>query len=85
MVGLWVRHWKGRRGLTGLLKRLQIVHIHQSIAGTVVYAAHDLGVISGWQGSNDGGLAWLSGSMSAVLDFVNLVGGDDPPNYRGLS
>src|SRR6476659_5049362 len=69
----------------GLLKdRLQIVHFHQSIARSVVHTPYDRGVVSRRQHSNDGRLAWLSRSMPTVLDRANLVGGDDPADYRSL-
>src|SRR6516165_2144461 len=63
---------------------LQIVHFYQSIAHSVVHTAYDRGVVSRWQRSNDGRLAWLSRSMPTVLDRANLVGGDDPGDYGSL-
>src|SRR5207244_378021 len=66
------------------LKRWKIVHFHKGDANSVVHAAHNRGIVSGWQRSDDRRLGWLSRSMPAVLDRGDLVAGYDSADYRGL-
>src|SRR5438105_898945 len=66
------------------LKRWKIVHFRKGNANGVVHAAHNRGIVSGWQRNNDGRLACLSRSMPAVLDRADLVAGDDSADYRCL-
>jgi hypothetical protein len=49
-VGSLVRHRKRRRKPNCFLlkEKLQIVHFHQSIAGTVVHTTYDRGVVARW-------------------------------------
>ena len=55
----------------------QIVNFHQSNANGVVYTTHDRSVVTRLQRRDDRRLAWLSRSMPAALDRVNLVAGDN--------
>ena len=63
---------------------LQIVHFYKSNTGGIVYTAYDRGVVTRLQRRDNRRLAWLSGSVPAVLDGADLAGRDDPPDYGRL-
>src|SRR5436309_2572183 len=63
---------------------LQIVHFHQSNPGRVVHPAHDGGVVACWQVCDDRRFPSVTRCITAVLDFLHLVVGDDPADDRSL-
>src|SRR5438105_12680252 len=63
---------------------LQIVHFHQSNARGAVHPAHDGGVIACWQICNNCRFSSVTRCVTAVLDFLHLVMGDDPADDRSL-
>src|SRR6266496_3557631 len=63
---------------------MQIVNFHESNSNGIVYAAHDRGVIACWQICNDRRLPWVTRCVATVLDFLHLVMGDNPADYRSL-
>src|SRR5690349_5042769 len=63
---------------------MQIVHFHESNSSGAIYTAHDGGVVTRWQVSNDRRFPLVSRSVTAVLDFLHLIVGDDPADYRSL-
>src|SRR5437762_11680430 len=63
---------------------MQIVYFHQSNSGGAVHSAHDRGVVSGWHVCIDRGFARVSRSVTAVLNILDLVPGDDPADDGGL-
>jgi hypothetical protein len=69
--------WGELRNLKG--SHIQIVHFYESDADNDVLAAHDRGVVTRRQVSNDRRLSRHGRSMPAVLDFRDLVGGIIPP------
>src|SRR5205814_9578876 len=62
----------------------KIVDFDESNSSGVVLTAYDGGVISRWQRCNDGTLACLTRSQSAVLDSAYLVAADDAADLRSL-
>src|SRR6266496_1306901 len=63
---------------------MQIVNFHESNSNSIVYAAYDRGVIACWQICNDRRLPWVTRCVATVLDFLHLVMGDNPADYRSL-
>ena len=62
----------------------KIVDFDESDSSGVVFTAYNCGVISRWQRCNDGRLARLTRSQSAVLDSAYLVAADDAADLRSL-
>src|SRR6266481_3223452 len=63
---------------------MQIVHFHQSNSGGAVYTTHDRGVVACWQVCYDRRLSSVTRCVTAVLDFLHLVMGDNPADDRSL-
>src|SRR5947208_1988213 len=63
---------------------IQIVHFDEGDSSGVAYPADDGGVIARWQVCNNRGFVCRSGSVAAVLDVADLIGGDDSADYRRL-
>src|SRR5881394_1543640 len=63
---------------------MQIVHFHESNSGSVAYPAHNRGVITGWQVSNHRRFARVARSVTAILNILDLVLGDDPADDGSL-
>src|SRR5205807_5757705 len=63
---------------------MQIVHVHQSNDSGAVYTAHNGRVVARWQISNNRRFPSVSRRVTAVLDFLHLVMGDNPADDRGL-
>ena len=57
---------------------------HQSNADNDVLAPHNRGVVARRERCDDRGLACLSRGMSAALNVLHLVVGDDATYYRSL-
>src|SRR6266481_3700103 len=63
---------------------MQIVHFHESNSRGAIYTAHDSRVVARWQICNNRRLPSVSRCVTAVLDFLHLLMGDNPADYRGL-
>src|SRR6266568_5141700 len=63
---------------------MQIVHFHQSNSRGAVYTAYDSRVVARWQICNNRRFPSVSRRVTAVLDFLHLVMGDNPADDRGL-
>src|SRR5438132_163336 len=63
---------------------LQIVHFHQSNSGGAVYTAHDGRVVAGRQVCYDRRFPSVTRSVTAVLDFLDLIVGDDAADDGSL-
>ena len=63
---------------------MQIVHLHQSNSGSAVYPAHDRRVVTRWQVRNDRRFSRVPRSVTAILNILDLVLGDDPADDGGL-
>src|SRR5437899_724508 len=63
---------------------MQIVHFHQSNSDGAVYPTHDRRVVTCWQLCNDRRFPSVSRCVTAVLDFLDLVVGDDPADDGSL-
>src|SRR5438093_6185425 len=63
---------------------LQIVYFHQSNARGAVYTAHDRGVVACRQVCNDRRFSSVPRCVTAVLDFLHLVMGDNSADDRSL-
>src|SRR5436305_623681 len=63
---------------------MQIVHFHKSNSGGAVYTAHDRGVVSRRQVCYNRRFPLVSRCVTAVLDFLHLLMGDDPADDRSL-
>src|SRR5438876_1021240 len=63
---------------------MQIVHFDESDSNGVVYPAYDRGVVTCWQVSNDRRFSRIPRSVTAILNFLDLIVCDDPADYRSL-
>src|SRR5437667_454574 len=63
---------------------MQIVHFHQSNSRGAVYTAHDSRVVARWQICNDRRLSSVSRRVTAVLNFLHLIMGDNPADDGSL-
>src|SRR5207302_3644903 len=63
---------------------MQIVHFHESNSRGAVYTAHDSRVVARWQICNNRRFPSVSRCVTAILDFLNLVMGDNPADDRSL-
>src|SRR5436309_2718484 len=63
---------------------MQIVHFHESNSRGAVYTAHDSRVVARWQICNNRRFPSVTRRVTAVLDFLHLVMGDNPADDRGL-
>src|SRR5437667_94163 len=63
---------------------MQIVHFHESNSRGAVYTAHDSRVVARWQICNNRRFPSVSRRVTAVLDFLHLVMGDNSADDRGL-
>src|SRR6516162_8093146 len=65
-------------------RECNIVDFDESNSSGVVLTAYDGGVTSRWQRCNNGRLACLTRSQSAVLDSADLIAADDAADLRSL-
>src|SRR6266436_6324775 len=63
---------------------MQIVHFHESNSRGAVYTAYDSRVVTRWQICNNRRFPSVSRRVTAVLDFLHLVMGDNPADDRSL-
>src|SRR6266496_3990262 len=63
---------------------MQIVHFHESNSRGAVYTAHDSRVVARWQICNNRRFPSVSRRVTAVLDFLHLVMGDNPADDSSL-
>src|SRR5438093_1284193 len=63
---------------------MQIVHFNQSNSGGAVYTTHDRRVVACWQICDNRRFPSVTGCVTAVLDFLHLVMGDNPADDRRL-
>src|SRR5947199_8773065 len=63
---------------------MQIVHFHESNSRGAVYTAYDSRVVARWEICNNRRFPSVSRRVTAVLDFLHLVVGDDPADDRRL-
>src|SRR5437660_7875559 len=63
---------------------MQIVHFHQSNASGAVYTAHNGRVVARWQICNNRRFPSVSRRVTAVLDFLHLVMGDNSADDSSL-
>src|SRR5205807_6165695 len=63
---------------------MKIVHFHQSNSGGAVYPAHDRRVVASRKLCDNRRFPSITRCVTAVLDFLHLVMGDDPADDRGL-
>src|SRR5438105_915578 len=63
---------------------LQIVHFHQSNSRGAVHPAHDRGVVACRQICNDCRFSSVTWCVTAVLDFLHLIVGDDAADDGSL-
>src|SRR5437879_7959070 len=63
---------------------MQIVHFHQSNSGGAVYTTHDRGVVACWQVCDNSRFPAVTRSVTAVLDFLHLVMGDNSADDSSL-
>src|SRR5262245_15275430 len=63
---------------------MQFVHFHEGNSGSVVYPAHDSGVVTRWKIGDDRRFARVRRSVAAVLNILDLVPGDDAADDRML-
>src|SRR5437660_49543 len=63
---------------------MQIVHFHQSNSGGAVYTTHDRGVVACRKVCYDRRFSSVTRCVTAVLDFLRLVVGDDPADDGSL-
>src|SRR5438093_1368699 len=63
---------------------MQVVHFHQSNSGGAVYTTHDGRVVARWKLCDNRRFPSVSRSVTAVLDFLHLVMGDNPADDRRL-
>src|SRR5439155_1452973 len=57
---------------------------HKSNARGAVYTTHDRGVVAHWQVCYDCGFPSVTRCVTAVLDFLHLVMGDNPADDSSL-
>src|SRR5438874_1570151 len=63
---------------------MQIVHFHQSNSGGAVYTTHDRRVVACWQVCYDRRFPSVTRCVTAVLNFLHLVVGDNSADDRRL-
>src|SRR5438034_978354 len=63
---------------------MQIVHFHESNSRGAVYTAHDSRVVARWQICDDSRFPSVTRSVTAVLDFLHLVVGDNSADDSSL-
>src|SRR5947207_936201 len=82
----WCRLWSRRRRGERIQQasRSQIVHFHQSNSGCVAYTAHDSRVVACWQVCDNRRFPSVTRCVTAVLNFLHLVVGDDSADDGSL-
>src|SRR5439155_14580975 len=63
---------------------MQIVHFHESNSRGAVYTTHDSRVVACRQVCNDRRFSSVTRCVTAVLDFLHLVMGDNSADDRSL-
>src|SRR5438093_6103750 len=63
---------------------MQIIHFHQSNSGGAVYTTHDSRVVACRKVCYDRRFSSVTRCVTAVLDFLHLVMGDNPADDRSL-
>src|SRR5881397_1180189 len=63
---------------------MQVVHFHQSNSGGAVYTTHDGRVVARWKLCDNRRFPSVTRCVTAVLDFLHLVMGDNPADDRRL-
>src|SRR5436309_2932401 len=63
---------------------MQVVHFHERDSGGVVYPTDNGGVVTRWEVCDDRRFTRVPRSVSAVLNVLHLIGGDDAANDRML-
>src|SRR5437764_561002 len=63
---------------------MQIVHFHQSNSGGAVYPAHDSRVVACRQVCNNRRFPAVTRSVTAVLNFLHLIMGDNSADDSSL-
>src|SRR5436190_2107513 len=82
----WCRLWSRRRRGERIQQasRSQIVHFHESNPGGVVHATRDRRVVARWQVCDNRRFPSVTRCVTAVLDFLHLVMGDNPADDGSL-
>src|SRR6266480_1446759 len=63
---------------------MQIVHFHESNSSGAVYPTHDRGVVARRKLCDNRRFSSVTRCVTAVLDFLHLVVGDNPADDRRL-
>src|SRR5439155_697273 len=63
---------------------MQIIHFHESNSRGAVYTTHDSRVVARWQVCNDCRFPSVSRCVTAVLDFLHLLMGDNSADDSSL-
>src|SRR5438094_538028 len=82
----WGRLWSRRRHGKWIQQssRSQIVHFHKSNSRGAVYTTHDCSVVARWQVCDDRRFPSVTRCVTAVLNFLHLIVGDDPADDGSL-
>src|SRR5437868_15078627 len=63
---------------------MQIVHFHESNSRGAVYTTHDSRVVACWQICNDRRFSSVTRCVTAVLNFLHLIMGDNSADDSSL-
>src|SRR6266545_4299218 len=61
---------------------MQVVHFHQRNSSGDAYPAYDGGVVTRWQVCDNRRFPRIPRSVTAVLNLLDLIAGDDPADDR---
>src|SRR5207248_1475378 len=80
-VAIKIYHSRQESSPLGLM---QIVYFHEGNSSGAVYTAHNGGVVTRWQVSNDRRFPRVPRSPTAIHDILHLVLSDNPADYCSL-
>src|SRR5436190_1376135 len=80
-VAIKIYHSRQESSPLGLV---QVVHFHEGNSDGTVYTAHNGGVVTRWQVSNDRRFPRVPRSQTAIHYVLDLVVSDNPADYRSL-